>query len=197
MTNDFSKVKKYLKFLFHITSIDNLPSIARSGLLSHNLAHKRHKPTDISLKEVQKRRSNKTDPIYCRPLHDYVPLFFRARNAMLFSCRDLQPRLAVLYVNSSVLLRPNIVFTDGNAAAIETRFFNRVDDLQCLDWRCLKAKYWTQFEDGKRKRGAEVLIPDKIASKFVSHVVVFSSDARIELNFQTPWKTIVREEYFF
>lgn len=188
-----------LQSLFHITRVENLSSIARSGLTSHNHAHAGLQPKDISDPDVQERRRRKSDPIYRRPLHDYVPLYFRARNPMLYVRREMQERLAVLYVEKSVLCGRGVVFTDGNAAADKTRYFSSVDDLAQLDWACLEATDWTAHVDGKRKRCAEVLVPDAIPKGRIKRIVV--ADERAERSIgREPWHGVdvaVRREWFF
>ena len=187
------------KYLFHITSIENLPSIAQSGLASHNRAHEDFVPDDISDTDVQERRRRKRDPLYRRPLHDYVPLYFRARNPMLYVRKEIQARLAVLYVAGSVLGDPGVLFTDGNAAAANTRFFDSLDDLTQLDWECLKAEDWTLHEDGKRKRCAEVLVPHHIPRRRIKRIVVASKQARRDVD-EKRWPCVdldVRPEWFF
>jgi len=188
-----------LQMLFHITRLENLSSIARSGLTSHNHAHADFQPKDISDPNVQERRRRKSDPIHRRPLHDYVPLYFRARNPMLYVRKGMQKQLAVLYVEKSVLCRRGVVFTDGNAAAANTRFFSSVDDLVQLDWACLEATDWTAYDDGKRKRCAEVLVPDAIPKGQIKHIVV--ADERAERSIDRgPWHGVdvaVRRNWFF
>lgn len=69
------------EYLYSITHLKNLESIATHEALSHNRAAD-YSPVDISAPSVQGRRK-RSDPIIT-PLHDYVPLYFRARNPMLY-----------------------------------------------------------------------------------------------------------------
>ncbi len=107
-----------IKELYFITPIDNLPSIFKYGLLSHNkikamrLGHK-----SIADDEVQKRRANKVIPGGKGKLHDYVNLYFNPRNAMMYKRKNDHGQICVLGVNVMVLDQPNTIITDGNAAA--------------------------------------------------------------------------------
>ena len=184
------------RFLYHITDVDNVSSIAEAGLQSHNRAHGQYRPTDISDPEVQGRRQGSCDPHYGRQLHDYVCLYFRAKGPMLYRRQDRQCRLAVLYVASSVLEMSRVVFTDGNAASPRTKFYYSAEDLQKLDWNCLRAQYWTDFPDGKRKRCAEVLVPDEVPVQLIDRVVVYDDWARTRIG-PTLWSVEVRPEYCF
>ena len=75
-----------IKELYFITPIDNMASIFKHGLLSHNkikasrLSHK-----SVAHGDVQKRREDKVIPGGKRKLHDYVNLYFNPRNSMMYS----------------------------------------------------------------------------------------------------------------
>ncbi len=114
---------------------------------------------------------------------------------MLYRRKHRQRRLAVLYVDSSVLEMPEVVFTDGNAASLHTAFYDSPDDLRRLDWNCLKARHWTAFLYGKRKRCAEVLVPDEVPVDLINRVVVHNDWARARIG--TTWPVEVRPEYYF
>ena len=162
--------------LFHITHIDNLPTIFEKGLLSHNLAYKRTQPTDISDLEVNNRR-NITEPIYRMPLHDYVPLYFNPRNPMLSKKRRMDSDLAIVVLDRTLILDKGVVFTDGNAASEYTEFLSKLDDLTKIDWKCMWAEYWDDYASGKRKRCAEVLIPNQIPIDRIAGVLVKDYDS--------------------
>ncbi len=187
-----------ISYLYHMTHIDNLSSIARSGLTTHNLAHANYRPHNISDPEVQKRRRRRHDPINRRALHDYVALYFRARNPMLSRRRADQESLAVLYISNRVMLFPRTIFTDGNAAATDTKFYDNITDLDKLDWECLQAQFWNDFEDGTRKRCAEVLVPEPIATESIKRIVVNNQRAHDVVQVAMPKVEIqVRPEWFF
>ena len=184
------------EFLFHITHVENLTDIAAYGLKSHNRAHAEHSPVDISNQDVNARRS-RCESVYGKRLHDYVPLYFRARGPMLSARRDHQARLVVLYVDRSVMRREGVVFTDGNAAADSTTFYDRSEDLKELDWACLNAQYWNEFPDGTRTRCAEVLVPNEIPFGDVDRIVAQNNaTAEIAANI-TSLRTLVKPEWFF
>lgn len=187
------------RFLFHLTHEENIPGILEEGvLLSHNQAHERRRPKDVSDPAVQERRAAKVDPIHGRPLHDYVNLYFRARGPMLFARREVQRSLVVLYVDRRLLRQRGVIFTDGNAASDSTRFFSDPKDLEELDWDCLDAEHWTEFPDGRRKRAAEVLVPHPVRLALVVRAVVRQELLRRRLSEQ-GWHTPVdvRQDWFF
>ena len=174
-----------ISWLYHITHIENLFSIFDSGLHPHELAHKYHCPTDISNLEVNQRRS-KRDSIYNLPIHEYVPLYFAPKNPMSYKNKDIR-ELAILHIDKEVALKPNVVFTDGNAASNFTKIYGHIKDLDGLDWKCLKAKYWKDFPDGSRKRCSELLVPKTISKDYIKQISVKTERIRRELiEYQLP-----------
>ena len=178
-TDDFDRQCECYQItcLYHLTHIENLQSIRNHGLLSHNRAHDRTDPRDIADPEVIAIRSRRRDTVFDRPLHDYVPLYFTPRNPMLSRRREIQSKLAILCINKSALLFDGAVFTDGNAAGVDTRFFGDCRHLDQLDWACIRAPYWNDFPDGKRKRCAEVLVPDRLGPEQFNGVIVSNAAA--------------------
>ena len=87
--------------LHYITPITNVPSILQHGLLSHSRSQKVvHR--SVAMAEIQQRRSGKVVP-GGRPLHDYVNLYFHARNPMLYKRKAQHQGLCVLRISPEVL----------------------------------------------------------------------------------------------
>lgn len=151
-----------IDYLYHFTHVENMPSILEHGLLSHNEAHaKGLVEEDLSDPEVQALRGNRRFSSG-RSLHDFVPLYFNPKNPMLYRLREHQDDIVILFLDQRLLAQPGVFFTDGNAANWATKFFNDLRHLADLDWGCIRADYWNDFDDGKRKRCAEILVPDVI-----------------------------------
>jgi len=184
--------------LYHMTHINNLPSILANGLLSHNLAHQQCTLTDISDLGVNARRSA-VDPIYKRSLHSYVPTYFRPRNPMSSARRELANELVILKLNPQLLLQSGMLFTDGNAACCSTRFFSALNDLNQLNWDCLNGRYWNDYADGRRLRCAEMLIPDRIQVTNIMQIAIKSEIAlKSGLNLMSMDIQVVKQaELFF
>ena len=197
-----------IEHLYHMTSVDNLRSIIEYGLLSHNRAHREgYVISDISLQEVNDRRGYKS--VYGRPLHGYVPLYFNPRNPMLAYRRALQDNIAILYLDKSLLFQDDTVFADGNAANNATAFYRDLQDLDRLDWHCINypGNNWHIIENGRqvtrvenrRKRCAEVLIPDIIPAHFIEQVAVRTRATLLALDEIVKQQTevVVRPELYF
>ena len=98
-----------------MTHKDNLPSILRQGLLSHNAAHGGgHNARNIADPNVTGIRARKVEPIHGRLINDYVPLYFNPKNAMLYVRKHIQDDIVILGIDPNVILEPQSIFTDGN-----------------------------------------------------------------------------------
>ena len=155
--------------LWHMTHKDNVERILIDGILSHTLAYKKIRPKDISDHGVQKWRES-SDPFYGRKLHDYAPTYINIKNPMLFVRNDIQNELCLIEISLSVLSNDNYIFTDGNAASKNTNFYTSNEDLEKLPWEVLNTSFWSDFEDGKRKRCAEILIHPLIEPIHISTI---------------------------
>jgi hypothetical protein len=173
-------LQKYgIDHLYHMTYIDNLTSIIENGLLSHNEAYRQGAiAADISDPNVQDIRAETVDPFYNRPLHEYVPLYFSPRNPMLYKRREIQEDIVILGLDPQILSEPNVLFTDGNAAASETMFYRGIQMLNQLPWNSIRSRTWTDIEDGKRIKCAEVLVYPKIEPSRIQMVFCYSNKHR-------------------
>lgn len=191
-----------------MTSVDNLRSIIENGLLSHDRAHREgYVTSDISLQEVNDRRRFKS--VYGRSLHGYVPLYFNPRNPMLAYRREMQDSIAILYLDKSLLFQDDTVFADGNAANNVTAFYRDLQDLDKLDWQCINfpGNNWHIIENGRlvtrvenrRKRCAEVLVPDIISAQFIEQVAVRTRSTLLTLdeNVKQRIEVVIRPELYF
>lgn len=177
--NKFENIffKNYdIEYLYHMTHINNLESILKNGLQSNNTVKKESILfNDISDHQVNDRR-NKIEPIHNRSVHDYVPLYFNPKNPMLYVRKHIQSDIIILGIDRRLLLNKNNIFTDGNASSSRTKFYNNIKDINNLNWKCIKDVYWTDYEDGKRQKCAELLvyphiIPNDIQIIFASNIL--------------------------
>lgn len=175
--------KNDIKELYFIAPIDNISSMFKHGLLSHNkikadkIPHK-----SIAHEDVQKRRENKVIPGGKRKLHDYVNLYFNPRNSMMFSRKGLHAQICVLGVAADVLIEPQIIVTDGNASSAYTRFLPVSDGLKYLDKDLVFTEDWRDRDHYEmcRKRSAacaEVLVPDQLPPSSIKKIYVSCEEA--------------------
>lgn len=193
-----SHIKKYYKinYLYYLVHMDNMSSICRHGLLSHARAHQQDLvQKDIADQEVIERRSRRE--LFGRPLHQYVPLYFTPKGPMLYKRREIQNDIVILCLNRNLLRQKGVAFSNGNAASQDTEFFNDLSDLGKLDWDCIRNEYWTDFEDGRRKRCSEVLVPDQIPFKKVKKVIVRTVKNSLKLDKILPFNSEIKTNWYF
>lgn len=185
--------------LHYITPIQNVLSILEHGILCNRKAREL-RPVDVAMREIQAIRAGKKLP-NGRFLHDYANLYFHARNPMMYKRRDLQ--LCVLRISPEVLDQPDVVIADGNAASNYTAFWPSPSGLKKIDKELVFAESWTdsneiQRHHKRRVKCAEVLVPEKIDSRFITGVYVSSEEAKQklqQLDVQIP--VIINRHLFF
>ncbi len=173
-----------LQELHYITPMQNVPSILKHGILSNKLAAKVSHQSCAS-QGVQERRSAVTLS-NGRPLHDYVNLYFNARNPMMYLLKDNHPELTVLAINPDVLSIPGVIISDQNAARDYAMFKSAPDGLEMIDKDLIFAESWVHPDDIKtyEHKGAmcaEVLVLDKVNARFVLSAYVSCNSSQSSL----------------
>ena len=159
------------EFLFHLTHVDNPPSILQHGILSHNTAYRRGIiKRDVSSNPVQAIREGKLDSVYDRPLHDYASLYFMPKNPMLKQLQVFHQDVAILGITPDVMFQRGTVFTDGNAACTDTRFFKKPSSLSRRRWDIIRSNDWDSYDDGKRIKCAEVLVYPSVSARDIAAI---------------------------
>lgn len=182
----------------HITHVDNLPSILKNGLYSHNNSFVKK---DISNNDVNSRRHYK-EPIYNHNVHDYVPFYFNPRNAMMYNVRH--ENVVVLQFSTKLMYQENVIFTNQNAATNNVTFINDINDLKHLNWKSIRAKSWNdQPSYVKQQMMAEVLIYNYVPITYLRRIYCkdISTRHHIAKLLDTLYTTIPvkvkRDEFFF
>lgn len=156
-----SKIKEF----HYITPIENLPSILKSGILCHNRVKKvSHK--SIAMSEIQERRENKELP-NGKQLHDYVNLYFHARNPMMYKRKERHEGLCVLRIKPDILDVTGVVVADQNASSNYARFAPAPGGIENVDEKLTFAQDWNDLDPiyylrRKSAKCAEVLVPEHV-----------------------------------
>ena len=173
--------KNKVNSLWHITHRENVKNILTSGILSHENSNE-IKYVDISNPGVQNRRQ-KIEPIHGRKIHEYAPLFINPKNAMLYSIKEKRNELCLVEVSLDVL-ECEYIFTDGNAARIETSFYGDTVDrilFEQIPWDTVFSESWTQnFERNETIMShmqSEFLIYPSIKPKYIKKIHCYSKDS--------------------
>ncbi|RJQ32240.1 MAG: DUF4433 domain-containing protein [Actinobacteria bacterium] len=171
---------KEIEELHYIVHIDNVPLICTNGILSYNRA-KKISHTSIAMEEIQARRENKAVP-NGKKLHEYVNLYFNARNTMLYCLkRQGKQHICVIRVNSSIIKTHGAVIADHNASSDYTRFEPYPDGLDLLDRKIIFSESWDHVDQIEKMQHksmmcAEVLIPEKVKAKYIEGAYVSSQE---------------------
>ena len=181
-----------IDYFEHIVHHQNLENILKHGLLPHNAVHEKGLiNNDISLQDVQNRRSNKRIKVQedkVVELHDYVPFYFNTRNPMLYRRRNIQHELLILCVNCNLINNQYCIFTDGNAASRRTSFYIGVNKLTEVDFDLIFGRSCNHDDpeikrENVRKMCAEVLIyPNVKKSSFQKIICPNEQMAKFAIN---------------
>ena len=188
--------------LYFIAPIANVTSILKYGILS-NSRSSRLPHCSVAMQDIQTRRKSKKIP-GAGWLHNYANLYFDAHNPMLSKLRSQNQEICILRIDVTVLDLPGVIIADCNAASDYVRFYPVTDGLSNIDKDKLFAKYWTHpdnlYEEWEHKsiKCAEVLVPDRVESTYITGAYVANSEAMSsfeQLGIKLP--VCVKNDIFF
>jgi hypothetical protein len=192
-----------IETLYHITMMVNIPSILINGLLSHNkVKEQKVWVFSRSNQEIQGIRAQK--PIRDLTANDYVPLFFSKKTPMLCAIETAENSISVPMVYISI--KPEIIgekgvyFSDGNIASKSTKEYCQLEELAKLDWGNIRG--WNPdnigFDEAKRIKSAEVLVPHMISPKWFKKLIVPDEETKAKLsNLPYNLPIEVNSEFYF
>jgi len=181
--------------IYHITHIENLPSILEMGGLIANsrLKEENKNYLDIAYAHIQDRRAN--IPVPCSVggfLNDYIPFYFAPRSPMMYTInkgnvatyRGGQKSIIYLVSDTEVIEKMglNFAFTDGHAVIGYSDFYDDIENLEdVIDWELMRSRYWANTlddPDRKRRRQAEFLIHHFLPWDAVSEIGVINASSQ-------------------
>lgn len=157
--------------LFHMTHINNLNKILDQGLFAHS---KITNYVDISNYDVNLRRGRK-EKHHNFKLHDYVPLYFNARNAMLYQKQKEYPnKIVILEIDNSILNKDYTKFSKGNAARDDSEIETSKHKLINFPWLDIYSETWSENNHMNITRKSlmmsECLIYNHITAKYIRRI---------------------------
>ena len=159
---------------FFLAPLDNLDSILTNGVLPQTEVNRRGLAhSDISLRTVQERRDKRdlrSGGISSHGLHDFVPLYFARRTPMSSRRRDHNSDLCILVIDIAKACHTadELHFSDGNAATHDSEIYSNPAELEeHLPLQVIRAPYWPDFADGKRRRHAELLVRPSVPTRAI------------------------------
>ncbi len=160
--------------LWNVTHLNNLESLLSRGIVCRNVARQLQGFVDISHPRVQDRRHTTRDVtqgIVFEP-HAHVPLFFADNTPMLYVTSSNDAQVILLEISTQVADAPGVVFSDGNIAASDHCLYTDANDLARLAWGIVKSRQPAFSKEWKRKRSAEVLVPQGCSATLFTRVHV-------------------------
>lgn len=187
--------------LHYITPIANLASIMKLGILSHKRAAKvQH--VSVAMEEIQEKRRQKKIP-GAGDLHDYVNLYFHARNPMLYKRRTQNQEICILQVDPEVLNIDGVIISDRNASSDYVRFFSLKEGLSNLDKDLVYARHWNHdsyFEKIEHAsiKCAEVLVLHCVPAKLIRGIYVVNAKVQEQVSLlKIPLSVVINNDIFF
>lgn len=164
----------------HMTHLDNLRSILKSGELRSYNKMRGNSYHNLANEDVQKGRAGITVDVSNRPLHDYVPLYFGWKTPMVAWNQKHNEELIFLRFSLDILKRTDTVITDGNARAKATQFrsFTDISNLEIIDAHATNSVKYAHDDEFKRRKQAELLILDSLPLSEVLDIVCFSESSK-------------------
>jgi hypothetical protein len=176
--------------LYHITKLENIPSILKNGLYSREYFKKKDDVIfkNASLLDVQSYRKNNFKKRTTENIHDYACLFFTPHTPMLRSLcfrKHLDHSIAILQFDPKLMDElDKVIFTDRSCTDKDFQFYNRSDDLDQLDWRYLREDYDYILDDlnseekttFEKVRGAEILVFEQINPFYLKKEILVKSE---------------------
>lgn len=174
------------RFAYHFTLIDNLESIIDSGILCTNLKNKLGvSHINVAAESIQSRRSTMLVPCSSgKFVHDYVPFYFSKKTSMqlgVINKKNIDQPLLIYFAIpiDTICSVAGAVFSDASAnTELPPNFYNssRVDMLGTLNWEAIDSKKWgCPSDEFRHQKMAELLIPDRVGIEQVSHIIVWNS----------------------
>ncbi|MCB0350088.1 MAG: DUF4433 domain-containing protein [Bdellovibrionales bacterium] len=164
----------------HMTHLDNLrPILQVKELRSYNLMRGQNYH-NLANEDVQAGRAAVTIPASQKPLHDYVPLYLGFKTPMVATNQLQNENLLFLRFSLDILSTPGAIVSDGNARSQKTQFylFSGPDIFSKIDVAAIRTVKYSKDPELKRKKQAEVLIPDKLPITQMHDIICYSENAK-------------------
>ncbi len=170
--------------LYYITHIDNLESILKNGIFSHErISMEGINHAKIYDNNIVVNRSEILTPDG-KDLWAYANIYLQPRNPMLYRVISEigVDKIAILGIKKTVLDIPNIFVSNGNAASSysEIKPIKELKKTYREIRKDLQREYWLWQDGSKRKIMAEILIPDLVPAEYINSIYVANSVVRDE-----------------
>jgi len=164
----------------YAASINNVQSILKHGILSHNavkLLSVLH--TDISNTSVNEYRAYPNRFLQNRPAHDYVNMHINPENSIIYhfiANAGGKDKLVFFKINPNILVQKDGYFSKGNVAKAvynqhTSGISNDLQEFEKLNWEILSMA--NPKNNLYEERKAEVLIYNNVNQMYIDEIVVY------------------------
>ncbi|MBI3775033.1 MAG: DUF4433 domain-containing protein [Gammaproteobacteria bacterium] len=180
--------------IYHITDLQNLPSILANGRLRSDAAMAQHNPAVIGYGHIKKRRMTEIRVDCCggRFVGEFVPFYFCPRSPMLYTVNlgntgrppGCQRTIVHLVSTLAAGIGQNRAWaiSDGNAGALHATFSANLSALAGLDWDAIRA---TQWQGQTHQKSAEFLLADFFDWSGFHKVGCYNNEAALQVQNMT------------
>lgn len=187
-----------LQKLYFFSYLNNAGTIADYGLLSlSSLRQSGLNFQSFAEETVQYRRDNRfveTSAGKTRNVHEMVPFYFTTKTPTLFARRECQSDLIFWILPIDHINDPNVefAFSDGNLGSHNSGSYFHQFDVTKVPIDVISSEYWTNFEDGRRRRNAEMLIFGNVPIDCFEGVICISDDTKWRFQKTTQGRSFSR-----
>jgi hypothetical protein len=180
--------------IYHITHLENLPQMVDSVIWSDAERIRQNLNCQVvGMSEIKRRRLEELE-VDCHPgtkVGEYVPFYFCFRSIMLYLLyQGNHPELTyrggqrpIVHLEADLHAAVEWAeangkrwsFSNGNAGARYTRFFNDLDELGILEWEAIGATLWRDFFVRDQKQ-AEFLLEESFPWELVERIGVIDDE---------------------
>jgi hypothetical protein len=165
--------------IYHVTDLENLPTILSDGGLQSDAVMAQRNPTVIGYTHIKERRLNEIRVPCCnnRFVGELIPFYFCPRSLMLFTInqgstgRPAGCQTTIIHIVSNVAAAISLgqpwAISDGNAGAYHTDFDSNLSVLDSLDWPAIRARDW---RGRTHQKCAEFLVADFFPWSGIQHM---------------------------
>lgn len=173
------------KLLYHITHIDNLPSILEKGLLSREML----KRQEISFVDLSHRKELDQGEEYQRRIVKYVPFYFFATNPFhSLACRDPKTReldsenRVIIAVYRSTLEKSAEIIPIQPTSENAPEIYSYSNGFSRINWEILdNPEHDIRDSEVKRSCLAECIVEGSVNPNLFIWIYVKSEDAKEKL----------------
>lgn len=172
------------KLLYHMTRLENMPSILEHGLLSRKRIEENNLNFEnIANPDILAGRENVQAP---HPLSEYVPFHFFAGNPFDYGvCRTYgSENMVIITIYRSLAQTYDFPVITAHPLNQFAQIYSYRDGISKIDWSVLDKEYPERDyndNDIKQKCMAECIVPSKIPTNYFAMIFVYNEAAKAKI----------------